>query len=128
MTKLDYAPIRKAMRATELDCDRWADATLDELAHAVIAAAWPQLPLQKALSPMGILAAVNSGLFATAVLVVAIAFENPVAAIAATATFGACFLSYACQAMFPKRTAVNIALVAASNLIGAAALVSLVIG
>ena len=103
MTELDYAPIRKAMRETELDCDQWADDTLDELAHAVIKGAWPQLPLQKTFHPLAILATIYSVLYLAGVLVASLVFGVKESAVIALMAIGTCFFAYAIPLSFPPR-------------------------
>lgn len=101
MTKLDYAPIRKSMRETELDCDQWADNTLDELAHAVIKGAWPQLPLQKTIHPLAILATIYSVLYLVGVLAASLVFGARESAVISLVAIGTCFFAYAYQLSFP---------------------------
>jgi hypothetical protein len=122
------AHARAAMKATGLDCESWADDTLDELATAVLAADEHYLDVrQKAMRFLGTLAAVNSALFLIAMLAIGAMWDNVPAILAAIATFGICFLSYASQAMFAARTRVNIALVAASIASGAIGFILLLV-
>lgn len=76
---------------------------------------------------VGALAAVNSALFLIALLAIGVLWDNAPVIVAAIATFGICFLSYASQAMFAARTRLNIALVAASIVSGAIGFILLLV-
>lgn len=75
---------------------------------------------------VGSLAAVNSALFLIALLAIGVLWDNVPVILAAIATFGICFLSYASQAMFAARTRVNAALVVLSIASGAIGFILLI--
>lgn len=80
------------------------------------------------IQPVSILGAANSALCLAALFAAALAWGNFAAAIAAIVTFGICYLSYACQVMFPEWKHTNYALVYLSIIAGSAGIILLVTG